>query len=36
VFAQLLSQAWADANPPLAIPTIAGAADAEACGPDGC
>jgi predicted DsbA family dithiol-disulfide isomerase len=36
VFAQLLAQAWADANPPLAIPTIAGAADAEACGPDGC
>jgi predicted DsbA family dithiol-disulfide isomerase len=36
VFAQLLAQAWRDANPPLAIPTIAGAADAEACGPDGC
>lgn len=36
VFAQLLTQAWADAHPPLAIPTIAGAADAEACGPDGC
>jgi len=36
VFTQLLTQAWADANPPLAIPTIAGAADAEACGPDGC
>jgi predicted DsbA family dithiol-disulfide isomerase len=36
VFAQLLAQAWRDANPPLAIPTIAGAADAEVCGPDGC
>jgi predicted DsbA family dithiol-disulfide isomerase len=36
VFAQLLAQAWRDANPPLAIPTIAGAADAEACGPGGC
>lgn len=36
VFAQLLDQAWRDANPPLAIPTVAGAADAEACGPDGC
>ncbi|RMI08973.1 DsbA family oxidoreductase [Cellulomonas triticagri] len=36
VFAQLLDQAWTTANPPLAIPTIAGAADAEACGPDGC
>ena len=36
VFTQLLEQAWRDANPPLAIPTIAGAADAEACGPDGC
>lgn len=36
VFAQLLAQAWRDANPPLAIPTIAGVADAEACWPDGC
>lgn len=36
VFTQLLEQAWRDANPPLAIPTIAGAAGAEACGPDGC
>lgn len=36
VFGQLLAQAWRDANPPLAIPTIAGAADAEACRPDGC
>ncbi len=36
VFAQLLAQAWQDAHPPLAIPTVPGAADAEACGPDGC
>jgi predicted DsbA family dithiol-disulfide isomerase len=36
VFAQLLAQAWRDAHPPLAIPTLPGARDAEACGPDGC
>lgn len=33
VFAQLLTQGWADSHPLI---TIAGAADAEACGPDGC
>ncbi len=36
VFTQLLTQAWQDAHPPLAIPTLPGAAGAEACGPDGC
>ncbi|QFG69632.1 DsbA family oxidoreductase [Ornithinimicrobium pratense] len=34
VFAGALQQAWAESHPQLT--TIAGGADAEACGPDGC
>ncbi|GAA1476132.1 DsbA family oxidoreductase [Nocardioides aestuarii] len=34
VFAQVLDQAWAEAHPQLQV--VPGAADADACGPDGC
>ncbi|WP_030159209.1 DsbA family oxidoreductase [Glycomyces sp. NRRL B-16210] len=34
LFAEILEKAWGEKQP--AITTIAGAADAEACGPDGC
>jgi hypothetical protein len=33
VFRQLLTQGWADGHPLITVP---GAADAEACGPEGC
>jgi predicted DsbA family dithiol-disulfide isomerase len=36
VFARLLAQAWQDAHPRVTIPTLAGTAEGEACGPDGC
>jgi predicted DsbA family dithiol-disulfide isomerase len=34
LFAEILEKAWGEKRP--AITTIAGAEDAEACGPDGC
>jgi predicted DsbA family dithiol-disulfide isomerase len=35
-FAQVIERAWNESRPAVALLTPAGAADADACGPDGC